>query len=251
MRLWMGFLCGIALTSGCAIASKSDAPWDSFSVGNASKIFADKKVAALAIAAANGDTSAIESLLASGAKINGVGDYGQTPLFWSLYAHNIVGFQKLLDGGANPNARDENGDGVMHLAAEDEDPDYLRLALSRNGNPNLRDTRGVFPTPIFRAIVPVGNDNLRRLIASGADINYRDVSEETPLIAAAGGNKYDKVYILLAAGADYKLTDVWGKTIVRNIEHNGFDKTGYLGPWRDKVIDFLRQHGVEVHPRSP
>jgi len=241
----------MVLTSSCAMAAKTDAPWDSFRVGNAYAIFADKKVAELAVAGAKGDSQAIDRLLANGANVNAVGEYGQTPLFWSLYAHNKAGFQYLLERGADPNARDQSGDGVMHLAAEDEDPDYLRLALAHKGDPNLRDTRGVFPTPIFRATQPIRNDNLNLLIASGADLNYRDVSQQTPMITAAGANKYDKVYILLMAGADYKLTDVWGKTIVRNIEHNGFDNTGSQGPWRDKVIDFLRQHGVEVHPRNP
>ena len=241
----------MALMNSCAMAAKTDAPWDSFRVNNAYAIFADKKVAELAIAAAKGDSKAIDRLLAEGANVNAVGEFGQTPLFWSLYAHNKVGFEKLLEKGADPNARDQNGDGVMHLAAADEDPDYLRLGLAHHGDPNLRDTRGVFPTPIFRALQPLKNDNLNLLISSGADINYRDVSEQTPIISAANGNQYEKVYLLLRAGADYKVKNVWGNTIVRNIEHNGFDKAVDTGGWRDKVIDFLRQHGVEVHPRNP
>lgn len=245
------FVFFMALTNGCAMAAKTSAPWDSFRVNNAYAIFADKKAAELAVAAAKGDTNAIDRLLSEGADVNAIGEYGQTPLFWSLYAHNKRGFEYLLEKGADPNARDRNGDGVMHLAAGDEDPNYLRLALAHKGDPNLTDTRGVFPTPLFRALQPLHNDNLDLLIAGGADINYRDVSQQTPMITAAGGNKYDKVYLLLIAGADYRLTDVWSETIVRNIEHNGFDSAGYQGPWRDKVIDFLRQHGVEVHPRNP
>jgi len=245
MLLW-----SMALTSGCARAAKPDAPWDSFRVGNAYAIFADKKVAELAVAAAKGDIQAVDRSVADGVNINAVGEYGQTPLFWPLYAHNKTGFQLLLEHGADPNARDQNGDGVMHLAAEDEDPDYLRLALAHRGDPNLRDTRGVFPTPIFRAMRPLRNDNLKLLVAAGADINYRDVSAETPMVSAADLSHYDKVYILLMAGADYKLTDVWGKTIVRRIERSSFDEAADTGHWRDKVIDFLRQHGVEVHPRN-
>ena len=252
MRRWIILACALIMTCGCAMAAKSDAPWDSFRVNNAYAIFADKKVAELAIAAAKGETKTIDRMLAQGANVNAVGEYGQTPLFWSLYAHNKVGFQRLLESGADPNARDQNGDGVMHLAASDEDPDYLRLVLAHKGDPNLRDTRGVFPTPIFRATQPIQNDNLRLLIANGADLNYSmPVSGETPMMAAADLNHYEKVYILIQAGADYKLPDAGRNTIVYSIEHNSFDKTLDTGGWRDKVIDFLRQHGVEVHPRNP
>jgi ankyrin repeat protein len=250
MTVWHRIVLGVLTSvSGCATAAKPEAPWDSFRVSNAYAIFADRKVAELAVAAAKGDTKSVDRLVADGANVNAVGEYAQTPLFWSLYAHNKKGFQHLLEKGSDPNARDQNGDGVIHLAAEDEDPEFLQLALANRGNPNLRDSRGVFPTPIFRALQPIRNDNLRLLIASGADMNARaSVTMETPMISA--GNKYDKVYILMQAGADYRVADVWGYTIVRNIEHNGFDKTLDTEGWRDKVIDFLRQHGVEVHPRN-
>jgi len=250
MKRWSSLFGSLFLVSGCAMAAKPIAPWDSFRINNAYAIFVDKKAAELAVAGAKGDTLGIDRLLAQGVNINTVGEFGETPLFWALYAHNKAGFQKLLENGADPNARDENGDGVIHLAAEDEDSDFLRLALANRGDPNLGDKRGVFPTPIFRALQPIPNDNLQMLIAHGADINYRTaITRDTPMIAA--GNKYDKVYLLIQAGADFRLADSGGHTIVRNIEHNMFDKNGYLGPWRDKVIAFLREHGVEVHPRNP
>ena len=68
----------MALTNSCAIAAKSEAPWDSFRVDNAHSIFADKRTAELAIAAAKGDTKAIDRMLAQGANVNAVGEYGQT-----------------------------------------------------------------------------------------------------------------------------------------------------------------------------
>ena len=252
MRCWLRIFLPMLLVSGCAAAARPVAPWDSFRVGNAYAIFADRKVAELAIASAKGDMKAIDGLLVQGVNINAVGEFGETPLFWALYARNKAGFQKLLESGADPNAKDENGDGVMHLAAANEDPEYLRLALANRGDPNLRDKRGVFPTPIFRAIQPVRNDNLKLLIAGGANMNYHmPISGETPLIAAADLNHYDKVYILINAGADYKLPDAGGNTIVYNIEHNGFNKSADPEGWRDKVISFLRECGVEVHPRNP
>ena len=251
MRVWFHLFGALLLTSGCAMAAKPVAPWDSFRVGNAYAIFADKAVADLAVAGAKGDTKAIDRLLAQGVNINTVGEFGETPLFWALYAHNKTGFQKLLERGADPNAKDENGDGVIHLAAEDEDPDYLRLALANRGDPNLRDKRGVFPTPIYRAIHPNQNDNLKILLTNGADKEARDVSKKTPLQTMVFLSQFNKAYILLMAGADYQATDGTGHTVADYIARFPFSRSTDPEGWRDKVIAFLREHGMEVRPRNP
>lgn len=254
MARWLAMLATTLIVCGCATAAarlEVPAPWDSFRVGNAYRIFENQEVADLAIAAAKGDVEQMARLVSDGVDINASGEYGQTPLFWAFYAHNKNGFAFLLKHGADPNARDENGDGMIHLAAADEDPTYLRLALDHGGDPNLRDTRGIFPTPIFRAIEPIKNDNLKLLIDRGANVDFRDAAGETPIMAAADLNNYSKVYLLLVCGADFRLKDFGGNSIIWNIEHASFDEAGDTGHWRTKVVAFLRQHGIEVHPRNP
>ncbi len=98
---------------------------------NLSANFGDSNVAELALAAARGDTQKIDRLLGGGTNINKVGGIRANSLFWSFYAPNKAGFQHLLDDGADANARDQNGDAVMHLAAADEHPFYLRLAIAQ------------------------------------------------------------------------------------------------------------------------
>jgi ankyrin repeat protein len=102
------------------------------------------------------------------------------------------------------------------------------------------------------AIGPSGLENVKTLVASGADLNYQDsISGNTPLIQAADLNQFDIVYYLLDRGADYKLKNKFGNTVVFDIEMNNIDpkSTGYA--WRQKVIEFLRSKGVSVNPKTP
>jgi ankyrin repeat protein len=71
------------------------------------------------------------------------------------------------------------------------------------------------------------------------------------LLAAVLLNQFDKADLLLKAGADFHAKDSAGHTIGDYIARFPFDKELDEGHWRDKVINFLRQHGVEVHPRNP
>lgn len=54
-----------------------------------------------------GDAEAVAALLAAGAKVNAIGDRGQTPLFCTESTHVV---DLLLAGGANPTIKDEFGE---------------------------------------------------------------------------------------------------------------------------------------------
>ena len=53
---------------------------------------------------------------------------------------------------------------------------------------------------------------LRRLLASGADINAKDAFDKTPLHIAVGMNKLEAVEFLLVNGARTDIKDSWGET---------------------------------------
>lgn len=55
-------------------------------------------------------------------------------------------------------------------------------------------------------------ENVMRLIEQGADVNGRNVLENTPLMAAAYTGQADMVRLLLARGADKSLQGFDGKT---------------------------------------
>lgn len=79
---------------------------------------------------------------------------------------------RLLEGGANPNARNRHGKTPLHSLMANEE--YSIHAL----------------------------DIIRRLFARGADVNAREEDGTTPLMLAAYYGKYEEVDLLIELGAD-------------------------------------------------
>jgi ankyrin repeat protein len=224
-------------------------------------MFPDRQVRALAEAAGKGKIQVIEELVAKGVDVNARGKKNATPLFWALRNSNLKGFTKLLELGADPNV--VFGDGsVMHWATQHEDIAFLKATLRHGGNPNL--LAGQFSeTPLFETIVLVGKDRreaMRLLLASGADINARTTAEfskmaiggQTPVMKAAGLGRFDIVYELLEAGADYKIKNDSGHDLAVRVgqKRGAFISGSPQEKDLQKVIAWLSERGVEIPPRK-
>lgn len=56
-------------------------------------------------------------------------------------------------------------------------------------------------------------DGIKELLASGADVNYRDIDNRTALHVAACQGYVDVAKLLLEKGAQVDLKDRWGGTV--------------------------------------
>ena len=214
--------------------------------------FDDKKIIELSKHIAKGNISKIEEAVNSGVNINTVGKDGMTLLLLALHAQNKKGYEKLLKLGASPNLQLKSGDSVMSLSAAMSDSFYLQQALMHGGNPNIvNEVKKVFPTPIYRAIAELNINNVKILANANANIDYSDFRGFTPALYAANINQWEIVYFLLKVGADFTKLDRWNKGIVYSLEENNISNQGELYQWRGKVIEFLRQKGVQITPRIP
>jgi len=208
-------------------------------------MFPDEKVRALASAAGKGQIAKIERLVAEGVDVNARGTQNATPLFWAMA--NLSGFTKLLELGANPNIVYGDGGTVMHWAAEAKDPTLLKAALEHGGDPNL--VAGMFGwTPLFE---PIGYSNIAAmeiLLNAGADIDARGGDGDTAVNVAASLGRFDDVYFLLTHGARYDLTNKHGLGLTDYIADlkDRMIPNHELTRWLHKVIEWLREHGVEV-----
>ena len=214
----------------------------------ADKYFESKVVTKLVEAAIDGNLKTIDQLIADGADVNYRGKDNMTPLYAMMGFDNLAGFERLLQHGADPNVQINNEFSVIDAAAQAVNPEYLRLALKYGGDPNLENKirqRSV----IFSAIRPSGEAQLNMLIAAGADLNFQTRTGSTPLHKAAGLNQFQQVYRLLEAGADYTIKNKPGYTFVNRLENNNIDSKSDGYQWREKVIKFMRDKGVEVNPR--
>lgn len=220
-------------------------------------MFPDRQVRALAEAAGKGKIKLVDELIEKGVDVNARGKKNATPLFWALRNSNINGFTKLLAAGADPNILFAGGS-IMHWAAKHENIAFLKAALQHGGNPNL--VAGQFSeTPLFETIGLVGNDrkeNRRLLLESGADINARTVDEssylpiggQTPVMKAAGLGRFDIVYELLEAGADYKIKSDSGHDLANRVAQDVGAFVSGSPQEKDlrKVITWLSERGVNI-----
>ena len=215
------------------------------------RAWSDPQVAELATAALNGDIGKIDQLVAAGVDVNAQGRLGLTPLYFVYQAKNKPGFARLLQHGASPNIETWDGDSVIHSAAEDaRDCEWLDLALKHGGDPNLPRSLNQFVPgrpPIFDAIFWSNVKAVELLIAAGADLRLKDDQNRTPLeYAISNYGRFEVIYHLLQAGADFRATAECGKTLAEKMKERTLQDASKT-VWHDKVLEFLEEQANEKH----
>lgn len=252
----------VFITTLAAIISACSAPQD-----HPNYYYDDKNIHALIYSIEEGDTAAIKTLLDSGVNVNTVGKNGVTPLFWSylkLDEHLLKKdvFKLLLKNGADPHIlHDPTGKSVLTYAAINiHDSDYLRIILEEVEDINVDqklEKHPVYPTALYQAIFNKNYDNVKLLLQYGANPNYASSPVRTPL-SSATGIRWDIAYLLLQNEADYNYIGLTGRfnpfnrrQIVRSLENNTYWPSDDPENWREKVIEFVREKGIEVYPKYP
>ena len=213
---------------------------------DASKVFADPRVAALADAAASGDAARVRKLVQDGTDPNARGDRDVTPLEWALLRKDLRGMQALLDAGADPLRPGTGGATALHMAAMADDTAYLRLLLDRGADPNAPHGITQAP-PLSAALMNPKDDAFDLLLAHRADPNRADRLGNTPLHVAAKTHKTRDVLRLLEAGADPTRRNQQGatfQTYFNILPAGGLNATARAE--HEAVHQWLRQHGVAV-----
>ncbi len=161
---------------------------------------------ALHHAAVLGDTTAVRLLLAAGADIEARNRLGEVPLHFAL--GHLDTLNTLVESGANPLARDEWENTLLHMATCWDELPVLQRALELVQDVAVRDEFGY--TPLHYAARRDNPVALRFLLEAGADINARSDDGTTPLMSAAKEGADAAVEYLLQAGADALLVDAHG-----------------------------------------
>ena len=234
-------LFALAAGAGCG---GSDKP-------TAEEIFADSSAAALARAAAEGDTARIRMLVAGGADPNARGRSGVTLAQWALLNQSADGLAGLLENGADPGRADSSGQTVVYYAALANDPRYLEVLLAHGADPNTpHAVTGA--TPLVPALMGNREAQLRRLLAAGADPNRADRTGNTALHVAAKILARPRVLDLLRAGADPRAVNQQGLTFQRYLGRLPDSLLTEAARQQQREIDaWLKAHGVPADTGRP
>ena len=172
----------------------------------------------LARAVKAGDTEKIQQLAEEGANLDAAGHRGIPVLYWGL--GNIDGLQKLLELGADPNARFGETSYVIGFAASDLffDPSALETLVVHGANVNV--THGISHSPLLHG-PSMEHEGAKRkidlLLSAGADINATNGFGDTAAMQAVTSLDFAKINYLIDRGADVNVANVNSVTLLDRV----------------------------------
>src|SRR4051794_1618511 len=154
---------------------------------------------ALAAAIRDADAQAVGKLIEAGADVNARDAEHNTPLILAAFYAGPRCVELLLEKGADPNAA--NRSGVTALIRAATDYEKARLLIDAGGKGGVR-TAALGNTPLVLAARRAGNSRtVRLLLERGAGAAERDEAGISPIMAGAASGDVETVRLLLEAGA--------------------------------------------------
>ena len=92
-----------------------------------------------------GDTIEVKRLLEAGADVNAKNEFGSTPLHWACVYGRLEIARLLLEHGANVNASQQRGGTPLDLACLYQETSIVRLFLEAGADPTILDKWGFGP----------------------------------------------------------------------------------------------------------
>ena len=197
-----------------AVQLSPDLRW--YSVGHA------EHLSGIHLAAMYGLKTATQKLLDAGASADSRDCSGRTPLFLAAEGSHHQVVRALLQGGAEVNVRSWRGT-ALNCAVSSCNITSTQLLLEAGADPDTRDEEGT-PVIFDAAKVRLETDEMaptaqfvKLLQKHGANLKARDTSQRTILHVAAEECNLEAVQMLLAEGLDPDVIDDTGLTPLHKV----------------------------------
>ena|GEM_PF-543493 len=147
----------------------------------------------------DGDATAVGKLIEAGADVNARDAEGNTPLIFASFYATPQCVKLLLEKGADPNAANQSGVSALIRAATNFEK--TRLLVDAGAKVGVQ-TADLGNTPLILAARRAGNSRtVQLLLERGASVAERNKVGISPIIAGAGSGDSETVRLLLDAGA--------------------------------------------------
>lgn len=182
----------------------------------------------LLAAAAQGDASRIQTLLAEGQAPVARDGHGRTPLHVAAFGGHHDAMRALVKGGADPNALENDRYDIVTIAAVANDVPTLKVALALGCSPG--NITSPWDGTALIAAAHLGHDEVvRTLIEARAPLDHVNNLGWTAVIESIvlgdGGPRHvATLRALVEAGADVAIPDRDGQTPLSLARMRGFDE---------------------------
>jgi len=147
-----------------------------------------------------GDLAEVKELIANGADVNKMNDYGWTPLMIASQNGHVEILKALLYKGADINAKGKYGITALMVASEMGDLKIVNELLSEGADVNARDDYGW--TALLASSKNGNIEVVQALLTNGADLNAKNENSKNALMYAAENNHGNIAEILIKAGSN-------------------------------------------------
>ncbi len=193
----------------------------------------------------NSSPSSVERALEGGADPNVRNEFGSTPLHVAMGEDTDAELVRVLvEGGADVNAVNDDGETPLHEAAWfSDDTAKVDLLLDGGADTEIKDNRG--NTPLHRAAAHGEIEIIELLLDRGADINATNDDGETPLYESLTTRQIfindglGVARLLLERGAD-----PGGRTL-RNFATPGIIVDGEQDMGDPEIVALLLEYGAD------
>jgi hypothetical protein len=194
------------------------------------------------------DRAAIARAVAAGANVNAQGLHDITPLMIAVDRLKPQAVAELLARGADPNAKASDGNGPVSLAVENyrQAPDLMFAVIRAGGDPN---TRRPDDDPVIMRFVNDRNcEFIRHMKALGASMDITTRAGDPIVTAAALRADWDIAWCLIELGAKYDYEGKSRQPLSRSFFDDFPSPDSPIFPYKKKVWQFLKEHGIPVPP---
>ncbi|NHC62966.1 ankyrin repeat domain-containing protein [Paenalcaligenes suwonensis] len=176
-------------------------------------------------AAMQGDTAAIQQLLAAGVDIEARDAQGRTALLRATRANQVAAATLLIEAGADVNAKDNIEDSPYLYAGAQGFNDILRLTLAHGAD--LQSTNRYGGTALIPAAEKGHPETVQLLLDAGVAVDHVNRLGWTALLEAIvlsqGGPVHQRiVQMLIQGGADVNVADGDGVTPLQHAQRRGY-----------------------------